>query len=138
MALEGVDGRHDALAMRGEHGLARGPGAVAFGHQSRVRANVPDRHAARAKVPQKSDPPDVTIAVAAVAARGIALDAAGASPRHLIKLTTFVTDLSHLPVFRQVRDQFLDVEHQPASTLVQVSRLFRPEFLIEIEAMAYR
>jgi 2-iminobutanoate/2-iminopropanoate deaminase len=67
-----------------------------------------------------------------------ALDAAGASPRHLIKLTTFVTDLSHLPVFRQVRDQFLDVEHQPASTLVQVSRLFRPEFLIEIEAMAYR
>ncbi len=67
-----------------------------------------------------------------------ALDAAGASPRHLIKLTTFVTDLSHLPAFRQVRDQFLDVEHQPASTLVQVSRLFRPEFLIEIEAMAYR
>ena len=67
-----------------------------------------------------------------------ALDAAGASPRHLIKLTTFVTDLSHLPVFRQVRNQFLDVEHQPASTLVQVSRLFRPEFLIEIEAMAYR
>jgi len=74
VALEGGDGRHDALAMRGEHGLARGPGAVAFGHQSRVRANVPDRHAARAKVPQKSDPPDVTIAVAAVAARGIALD----------------------------------------------------------------
>jgi enamine deaminase RidA (YjgF/YER057c/UK114 family) len=25
-----------------------------------------------------------------------ALDAAGASPRHLVKLTTFVTDLSHL------------------------------------------
>lgn len=67
-----------------------------------------------------------------------ALDAAGAGPRHLVKLTTFVTDLSHLPVFRQVRDQFLDAEHQPASTLVQVSRLFRPEFLIEVEAMAYR
>jgi enamine deaminase RidA (YjgF/YER057c/UK114 family) len=67
-----------------------------------------------------------------------ALDAAGADARHLIKLTTFVTDLSHLPVFREVRDQFLDREHQPASTLVQVSRLFRPEFLIEVEAMAYR
>jgi enamine deaminase RidA (YjgF/YER057c/UK114 family) len=67
-----------------------------------------------------------------------ALDAAGASPRHLVKLTTFVTDLSHLPIFRQVRDQFLDAEHPPASTLVQVSRLFRPEFLIEVEAMAYR
>jgi enamine deaminase RidA (YjgF/YER057c/UK114 family) len=67
-----------------------------------------------------------------------ALDAAGASPRHLVKLTTFVTDLSHLPVFRQVRDQFLDPGHPPASTLVQVSGLFRPEFLIEVEAMAYR
>jgi enamine deaminase RidA (YjgF/YER057c/UK114 family) len=67
-----------------------------------------------------------------------ALDAAGATPRHLVKLTTFVTDLSHLPVFRQVRDQFLDPGHLPASTLVQVSRLFRPEFLIEVEAIAYR
>ena len=67
-----------------------------------------------------------------------ALEAAGATPRHLIKLTTFVTDLSHLPAFRQVRDQFLDPMHPPASTLVQVSRLFRPEFLIEVEAMAYR
>ena len=67
-----------------------------------------------------------------------ALDAAGAAPRHLVKLTTFVTDLSHLPAFRQVRDQFLDPMHPPASTLVQVSRLFRPEFLIEVDAMAYR
>jgi enamine deaminase RidA (YjgF/YER057c/UK114 family) len=67
-----------------------------------------------------------------------ALDAAGASTRHLVKLTTFVTDVSDLPVFRQVRDQFLDPEHPPTSTLVQVSRLFRPEFLIEVEAMAYR
>ena len=67
-----------------------------------------------------------------------AIEAAGANSRHLVKLTTFVTDLSHLPAFREIRDQFLDAEYQPASTLVQVSRLFRPEFLIEIEAMAYR
>ena len=67
-----------------------------------------------------------------------ALDAAGASPRNLIKLTTFVTDVSQLAVFRQVRDQFLDPTHPPASTLVQVSRLFQPEFLIEIEALAVR
>jgi enamine deaminase RidA (YjgF/YER057c/UK114 family) len=67
-----------------------------------------------------------------------ALEAAGAGPRNLVKLTTFVTDLSHLAVFRQVRDQFLDPAHPPASTLVQVSRLFRPEFLIEVEALAFR
>jgi len=74
VALEDVDGRHDALAMRGEHGLARGPGAVAFCYQARICANVPDRHATRAEVPEKPDPPDVTVAVATVPARGIAVD----------------------------------------------------------------
>lgn len=67
-----------------------------------------------------------------------ALEAAGASASNLIKLTTFVTDMSQLATFRAVRDQFLDPDHLPASTLVQVSRLFRQEFLIEIEAIAVR
>ena len=67
-----------------------------------------------------------------------ALEAAGAGPGNLVKLTTFVTDLSHLADFRRVRDQFLDTARPPASTLVQVSQLFRPEFLIEVEALAYR
>ena len=55
-----------------------------------------------------------------------------------LKLTTFVTDISQLQAFRTARDQFLDPAHLPASTLVQVARLFRPEFLIEIEALAVR
>lgn len=67
-----------------------------------------------------------------------ALAAAGANASNLIKLTTFVTDMSQLATFRAVRDQFLDPGHLPASTLVQVSRLFRQEFLIEIEAIAVR
>ena len=67
-----------------------------------------------------------------------ALAAAGASATNIIKLTTFVTDMSQLATFRAVRDQFLDPTHLPASTLVQVSRLFRQEFLIEIEAIAVR
>ena len=67
-----------------------------------------------------------------------ALEAAGAGPQHLVKLTTFVTDVSDLAAFRQVRDQFIDSARPPASTLVQVSRLFRPEFLIEVEALAFR
>ncbi len=67
-----------------------------------------------------------------------ALEAAGAEPRHLVKLTTFVTDMAALPAFRAARDEFLDAAHPPASTLVQVQRLFRPEFLIEIEALAVR
>jgi reactive intermediate/imine deaminase len=67
-----------------------------------------------------------------------ALAAVGASAISVIKLTTFVTDMSELATFRAVRDQFLDPAHLPASTLVQVTRLFRPEFLIEIEAIAVR
>ena len=67
-----------------------------------------------------------------------ALEAAGATTRHLVKLTTFVTDLSDIAAFRRIRDQFLDKDHLPTSTLVQVTRLVRPEFMIEIEAMAVR
>lgn len=67
-----------------------------------------------------------------------ALEAVEAGPGNLVKLTTFVTDLSQLAAFREVRDQFLDPAHPPASTLVQVVGLFRPEFLIEIEALAIR
>jgi enamine deaminase RidA (YjgF/YER057c/UK114 family) len=67
-----------------------------------------------------------------------ALEGAGASTVDLVKLTTYVTDLSNLAVFREMRDRFLDPAQPPASTLVQVSRLFRPEFLIEVEAMALR
>jgi enamine deaminase RidA (YjgF/YER057c/UK114 family) len=67
-----------------------------------------------------------------------ALAAVGASATNLIKLTSFVTDMSQLATFRAVRDQFLDPAHLPASTLVQVSRLFREEFLIEVEAIAVR
>jgi len=67
-----------------------------------------------------------------------ALEAAGVSATNVIKLTTFVTDMSQLATFRTVRDQFLDPARLPASTLVQVSRLFRQEFLIEVEAIAVR
>lgn len=67
-----------------------------------------------------------------------ALEAAGAGPRNLVKLTTFVTDLSNLVAFREARDRIIDHTHPPASTLVQVTRLFRPEFLIEVEALAVR
>ena len=65
-----------------------------------------------------------------------ALEAVGGGPRNLVKLTTFVTDMSQLPAFRKARDRYLDPAHQPASTLVRVSALFRPEFLIEVEALA--
>ncbi len=65
-----------------------------------------------------------------------AVEAAGGSFRDVIKLNTFVLDCSQLAEFRAVRDQYIDLESPPASTTVQVSRLFRPEFLVEVEAVA--
>jgi enamine deaminase RidA (YjgF/YER057c/UK114 family) len=67
---------------------------------------------------------------------GAALDAGGASWDDVFKLTIFVVDTSELPTIRAVRDEFVNTERPPASTLVQVAGLFRPDVLIEIEAVA--
>jgi enamine deaminase RidA (YjgF/YER057c/UK114 family) len=37
---------------------------------------------------------------------------------------------------RAVRDEFIDTDRPPASTAVQVMALVRPEFLLEVEALA--
>lgn len=42
----------------------------------------------------------------------------------------------HLDQFRAVRDEFVNTVSPPASSLVQVSVLVRPEWLIEVEAIA--
>jgi enamine deaminase RidA (YjgF/YER057c/UK114 family) len=67
-----------------------------------------------------------------------ALSAVGANFGHVVKLTIFVTDLTPetLSVFREVRDRHIDAAHGPASSLVEVNKLFRPELLVEIEAIA--
>lgn len=65
-----------------------------------------------------------------------ALDAAGATFRDVVKLTYFVTDIGSLPAIRTVRDRYVDVAHPPASSAVEVRRLFRDDVLIEIEAIA--
>ncbi|MET7617495.1 RidA family protein [Streptomyces sp. NPDC005408] len=64
------------------------------------------------------------------------LAAAGASFDDVVKLTYFVTDVAHLPAVRAARDEVIDAGRLPASSAVQVSALFRPELLVEIEAFA--
>jgi enamine deaminase RidA (YjgF/YER057c/UK114 family) len=66
----------------------------------------------------------------------VALAAAGASFEHVIKLTYFMLDVGALPAVREVRNRYVNVANPPASTAVQVSSLFRPGFLIEVEALA--
>lgn len=64
------------------------------------------------------------------------LDAAGCSFRDVLKLTYFVRDVGAVGSIRAARDEFIDTANPPASTLVEVSRLFMPDLLIEIEAVA--
>lgn len=65
-----------------------------------------------------------------------AIEAAGGTFDDVIKLNSYLVDLSHLADFREIRDQYVNVKNPPASTAVQVAGLFRPEFLVEIEAIA--
>jgi len=63
------------------------------------------------------------------------LDAAGASPSDVAKVTIFMRDVTLRPLINPVRQEFFG-PHRPASTLVEVKGLFRPECLIEVEAVA--
>jgi enamine deaminase RidA (YjgF/YER057c/UK114 family) len=68
---------------------------------------------------------------------GHALEAVGAGWTDVVKLTYFVVDLDGLLVIRAVRDEFVDPERPPTSSLVQVAGLFRPDLLLEVEAVAW-
>jgi enamine deaminase RidA (YjgF/YER057c/UK114 family) len=64
------------------------------------------------------------------------LAAAGATFADVVKLTFFVTDVAILPAVREARDAHIDTARPPASTAVQVAALFRPDLLLEVEALA--
>lgn len=65
-----------------------------------------------------------------------AVEAAGGTFHDVIKLNTYLLDFSHGAEFREARDKYINLKNPPASTAVQVSRLFRPEFMVEVEAVA--
>ena len=65
-----------------------------------------------------------------------ALRSVGASFKDVVKLTYFVVDMSQMQAVREVRNQYIQPEYLPASTAVEVRRLAREEFLLEIEAVA--
>lgn len=69
---------------------------------------------------------------------GIALKAAGATFEDLVKTNLYVVNFQpeQLPILREVRARYVSAEHPPASTLVGVTALAVPDWLIEIEAIA--
>jgi enamine deaminase RidA (YjgF/YER057c/UK114 family) len=64
------------------------------------------------------------------------LEEVGASFNNVIKLNYYLTDASDLLPVREVRNNYINRENPPASTLVVVKQLVREEYLIEVEAIA--
>src|SRR5438876_3500057 len=62
----------------------------------------------------------------------LALAAAGATFDNLVKVTTFVTDMSQISTLRSIRVKYYG-KNAPASTLVQITKLAHEDLLIEIE-----
>ncbi|AYZ13604.1 RidA family protein [Chryseobacterium arthrosphaerae] len=60
----------------------------------------------------------------------------GGTGKDVVKLGIFMTDISKAPDFRKVRDMYVNLQNPPVSSLVEVSRLFRDDVLIEVEATA--
>jgi len=69
----------------------------------------------------------------------VALRASGCTAANLVKLTVFLTDMDNLASYREARNRFFATvtpQAAPAVTLVEVSKLYGPDFMIEIEAVA--
>ncbi|HEU0217382.1 MAG TPA: RidA family protein [Stellaceae bacterium] len=63
-------------------------------------------------------------------------EAAGGSMADIVKVTIFVTDIKNREKVWKARQEFF-TGNFPASTLVQVAALARPEIKVEIEAVAH-
>ena len=63
------------------------------------------------------------------------LKAASLTPADVVKVTVYLTDISHREAINPVRQAFFGAT-RPASTLVEVSALIYPELLVEIDAVA--
>ena len=66
----------------------------------------------------------------------LALADAGATIKDVVKINNYLVDMSHIGIFREVRDQNFNMTAPPASTTVAISQLARPGALFEIEAIA--
>jgi enamine deaminase RidA (YjgF/YER057c/UK114 family) len=69
----------------------------------------------------------------------LGLEAAGATMADIVKMNIYLVaevGQDEVPKMRAIRDRYVNKEKPPASTLVVVSRLARPGWLIEIEVVA--
>src|SRR5436190_2911440 len=67
-----------------------------------------------------------------------ALEAADATWSDVVKLDYFLRVVDEISAVRAIRDEYVDTANPPASTLVEVSSLFSPDVLVEIQAVAIK
>ena len=65
------------------------------------------------------------------------LEAADMTVADIVKVTQYLTRAEDIPAYGKVRARFLR-DTRPASMLLVISQLVRPEFLIEVEIIAAR
>jgi len=65
----------------------------------------------------------------------LALASVGATFDNVVKVNTYVTDMSQIETLRNIRNTYYG-KNAPASTLVQIGKLAREDLMIEIEAIA--
>ena len=63
------------------------------------------------------------------------VEAGGGTMANIVKVNTYLTDIRHRADYGPIREEFFG-KKMPAHTLVAVTALAAPEFLIEIEAIA--
>ncbi|MBM3530690.1 MAG: RidA family protein [Alphaproteobacteria bacterium] len=65
-----------------------------------------------------------------------ALAAVGATFDDVVKLNNYLLDIGkNLPIYREVRDKYVNTAQPPASTTIGIPALARPDALYEVEAI---
>lgn len=109
------------------HGIEAPPGAGLFF----VSGQIPVR-------PDGTVPDGMAAQAAAVWSNiGAVLEAAGLTPSHIVRTTQYLVDPESYPEANAARAEFL-AGHTTASVSIAVPALVRPEWLIEIDAIAIR
>ena len=63
------------------------------------------------------------------------VESQGGTMANIVKITTYVTDMKYRLDLAPIREEYFG-KKGPASTLVEISALAHPDWMIEIEAMA--
>lgn len=64
------------------------------------------------------------------------LEGAGGRLDDIVTMTVFITDMANGTRFTQLRKEFFQEGRYPASALIGIKELARPEMMIEIQAIA--